>query len=151
HVAVQLNRRKPPTNRGPTYRFISPPVVTALAPDNGVTSGNTHVTVRGANFIDVTGVRFGTSPARSYQRVSGTRLNVTTPAHMAGTVILRVSTKYGTTTARATDAWTYRIPAVASAGASAITDTTAKINWTPPPTTAYAKVVIRRTAGNRPP
>jgi hypothetical protein len=68
------------------------PVVTGLGAATGPTAGGTNLIVTGQNFSGAAGnlhVLFGTTPA-AFTIVSDTTLNVTVPAHAAGSVDVRV-------------------------------------------------------------
>src|SRR6478752_758525 len=74
----------------------APPAVTRLSTTSGPTTGGTRVTVTGRHFTKVTSVRFGRAPGLRVRVRSATRLVVTTPAHAAGVVPVRVVTRHGT-------------------------------------------------------
>ncbi len=80
----------------PAASAAAPPSVKAVSATTGTTSGGTVVTVSGANFSHVTSVLFGSRAGRSVKVLSSSRLRVSTPAHAAGTVDVRVRTATGT-------------------------------------------------------
>jgi hypothetical protein len=77
-----------------SYAASPDPVITAVAPASGKSSGNENVVVHGANFTSTTGVIFGAdadtgvggaaSPLVTF--VDATTLAIKSPAHAAGTV-----------------------------------------------------------------
>jgi hypothetical protein len=90
------------------YTYIAPPTVTATTPTKGPTVGGTTVKITGTNFTTVTAVTFGTTTATSFTRTSATQITAVTPASVAGTVKVSVTTKFGT--GKKTAAFTY-VPA----------------------------------------
>ncbi len=88
------------------------PVVSAVSPASGSTAGGTVVTITGSNFLQVTAVTFGGTPATSYTVVSPTQITATAPAHGPAVVNVRV-TGAGLNSAIVTaDQFTYLAPAV---------------------------------------
>jgi hypothetical protein len=71
------------------------PTITAMSPTSGSHLGGTTVTITGANFYSVVHVEFGSTFA-SFTVNSATKITVKAPAHVAGTVDVRVITQYGT-------------------------------------------------------
>jgi len=65
-------------------------VVNSVDPNTGSTAGGELVTVNGRNFVATPSVQFGTVYSSGVSFVSDRVLSVTTPAHGAGTVDLRV-------------------------------------------------------------
>jgi IPT/TIG domain len=72
------------------------PTISSVSPTSGTHNGGTTVTITGAHFTKVTSVKFGTTSAATFTVISSTKITVKTPAHAAGTVDIRVTTKYGT-------------------------------------------------------
>ena len=66
--------------------------VTAVSPDGGPTAGVQQVTIIGRHFTGATRVLFGSTPATDFTVESATRISAITPAHVAGTVEVRVHT-----------------------------------------------------------
>jgi len=89
------------------FTYVGAPVISAVAPATGRTAGGTRVTITGARFVHVTGVRFGTSLGTSVTVLSPTRLQVTAPARAAGRVDIRVTTRYGTSAVVVADRYRY--------------------------------------------
>jgi len=90
-----------------TATAASPPVVTAVSPDAGLTTGGTTVTVTGSNFTGATAVHFGSDPATSLTVNSATSITATSPAESAGTVYVTVTTPNGTSGTEPTDQFTF--------------------------------------------
>jgi len=111
----------------------SVPKVSAVAATSGSTAGGTRVTVTGSHFARGVVVYFGMARGSSVRLVSSSKLQVTTPAHAAGAVDVRVHTKAGTSARHASDRFTYVSPpsvasvsphlAVGAAGGTRITVT----------------------------
>src|SRR6266851_160456 len=83
------------------------PVVSKLSLTSGPVTGGVRVTVTGRYFTRVTKVVFGSSAGKSLKVLSGTKLEVTAPAHPAGTVNVGVAAKAGTSKAVTADRFTY--------------------------------------------
>lgn len=73
------------------------PSITGLSPKKG--EAGTRVTITGSNFVNVTGVSFGSEPASGVQVLSETELSVQAPAG-TGTVLVTVTTQSGPSTER---------------------------------------------------
>src|SRR5687767_14324800 len=71
------------------------PAVTGVAPNSGLITGGTTVTLTGTSFIGATAVTFGGTPASSFAVNSATSITVTTPAHSTGVVDVAVTTPAG--------------------------------------------------------
>ncbi|WTB83885.1 IPT/TIG domain-containing protein [Streptomyces cellulosae] len=74
-----------------------PPVVSAVGPDQGSTSGGTVVTVTGVGFTGAFLVRFGTKPAASFTVNSDTQITAVSPSG-TGTVNVIVTSDQGNST-----------------------------------------------------
>ena len=83
------------------------PAVTHLSVASGPAAGGTPVTVTGQHFVGVTKVLFGGTAGRALTVTSPTRLVVTAPAHVAGTVDVRVVTGGGRSPVTAADRFLY--------------------------------------------
>ena len=96
------------TSAGDRYTYLvpapPPPVVTAISPATGPTSGGTAVTVTGTNLTDGT-VWFGTAAASG--SCAATSCTVTSPQSGAGVVHVRVSTAGGTSAKVDADRYSY--------------------------------------------
>jgi PKD repeat protein len=84
------------------------PVVTSISPAAGPTGGNTVVTITGTGFTGVSGVKFGSTNAKSYTVNSATSISATSPAGTAGTTVdITVITPGGTSATSNNDKFTY--------------------------------------------
>jgi len=70
---------------------VDQPVITAVNPANGPSSGGTMVTLAGSNFKASAAVTFGGASAASITVVSSNQITCTTPAHFPETVDVRVT------------------------------------------------------------
>ncbi len=84
------------------------PTVAAVTPATGSTLGGTSVTITGTNFTGATGVTIGGVAATGVNVVNGSTLTATTPAGMAGTASVVVTTPSGSNTANSL--YTYVTP-----------------------------------------
>jgi uncharacterized protein YkwD len=110
--------------------------VTGVSPTNGPVGGGTSVTVSGTGFNNgVTGVNFGTTSAASFSVINETTITAVSPAHVAGTVDVTVTTAGGATDTVRRDQYTFG--ACTSATASA---------GPPSPSTAGTLVIVTGTA-----
>ena len=82
----------------------APPAVTDVSPAQGLTTGGTTVTVTGAGFTGATAVRFGPTPAASFDVVNDTTIEAVTPARPAALVTVFVEGPTGTS-AGGSPAW----------------------------------------------
>jgi hypothetical protein len=81
----------------PHGQFPDPiPRVGSASTTTGRLSGGQLVTLHGSAFTHVTGVTFGTARGTRIRVLSGSTLQVITPAHRAGRVSIRVATQHGT-------------------------------------------------------
>ncbi|HZU73388.1 MAG TPA: IPT/TIG domain-containing protein [Acidimicrobiales bacterium] len=83
------------------------PSVSAVSPQSGPNTGDTAVTVTGANFASGDTVKFGTAAGTSVTVVSPTSITVTAPAGSGGTVDVSVSSPSGPSPAVVGDEYTY--------------------------------------------
>ena len=77
------------------YRYRPTPVVEAVSPTRGPTTGGTAVTVSGRNFTGATAVSFGSTGAASFTVKSPTSIIAVSPAEPAGRVYVSVTTPEG--------------------------------------------------------
>lgn len=82
------------------------PTVTAVVPPSGLPAGGTAVVISGTNFTGATGVKFGANAA-SFTFVSSNTINATSPAGLAGTVDVQVTTPLGTSPINPNDHFLY--------------------------------------------
>lgn len=83
------------------------PTVTAVSPADGATDGGIQVTITGTGFTGATSVMFGSTGATTYTVDSDTQITVISPAAVAGTVHITVTTPGGTSAAVSADQFTY--------------------------------------------
>lgn len=79
--------------------------VTSISPNTGAAAGGTVVTIDGTDLAGVEGVTFGGTAGTSLQRISKTRIKVTTPAKTAGAYNVVVQDDAGNVTV--TNGFTY--------------------------------------------
>ena len=72
------------------------PTVTAVSPAGDSTVGGTTITIIGTNLTGATTVLFGTVAATNVTVVSASQITATAPAHVAGGVVVSVTTAGGT-------------------------------------------------------
>ncbi|MBN1630807.1 MAG: IPT/TIG domain-containing protein, partial [Thermoleophilia bacterium] len=96
-------------NAGAAYILVFPdtPTITGLSPATGPTVGGTEVTISGTEFVGVTGVSFGSTPATSYTVDTDTQITASSPARDPGVVQVRVSAAGGSSQDTAADDFTY--------------------------------------------
>ena len=78
------------------YTYVAPPKVTGVSPAKGSHKGGTMVTITGLHLNGATKVTFGGAAGSHLKVKSATKIVVTSPAHSAGVVDVRVVTKGGT-------------------------------------------------------
>lgn len=100
------------TGRSANRTIVNPneqraPQILALSPAFGSPAGGTKITLTGANFTETadTSVIFDGVAASAINVVSNSSITITTPAHVAGAVAVRVKNKYGE--ASLSNAFTY--------------------------------------------
>lgn len=89
------------------FRYVSPPVVHAVAPSEGPVDGGTLITVTGTGFAGATAVTIGGVSATDLIVSSPTELTVRTPAHEAGVGHVQVSGAYGVSATTDADRFTF--------------------------------------------
>ncbi|MBI3784502.1 MAG: IPT/TIG domain-containing protein [Deltaproteobacteria bacterium] len=87
--------------------FVPPPRVTSVSVTFGPAAGGTGVTVTGTGFTGATAVTFGATAAPSFTVNGDTSITAVSPAASAGTVDVTVTTPGGTSSASATDQFTF--------------------------------------------
>lgn len=92
------------------FTYVAPPAITTMSPRTGSTAGGTRVTITGSDFLRVSRVTFDSSAGTALQVLSPTKLQVTSPTHAAGAVLIRVVTAYGVSRTSAIDTFTYGAP-----------------------------------------
>jgi IPT/TIG domain-containing protein/PQQ enzyme-like repeat protein len=93
------------------YGLIAPaPILSAVAPTSGPTTGGTAVTLTGQNFASGATVAFGGVAATSVVVVSATQITANTPPHAQGTVNVMVTNRDGQSSTLA-NGFTFGAPA----------------------------------------
>ena len=117
---------------GDQFTYTVLPVVTSISPTAGPVAGTTSVTITGTGLTGATGVNFGATAGTAVTVVNDSTVTVTSPAHAAGAVDVRVTTPGGQSVTGAGDLFTYTaIPVITSisptagplAGATTVTIT----------------------------
>jgi IPT/TIG domain-containing protein len=134
-VVVSVNGQTSPTSAADQFTYVvanpNAVTVTAVAPNTGITSGGTLVTISGTNFV-VGGstINFGANAATNVNCASTTTCTATAPAGAAGVVDVLVTDATGTSAATAADQFTYITP-VASLYSWGITAPKGGAVWLP--------------------
>jgi hypothetical protein len=106
HLRVSGPSGTSPATAADNFLYQDPPVVTGISPTSGSTAGGTVITISGSGFTGATSVSFGAvSVAPSV--VSDDTIVVTSPAHAAGIVHLRVTTPGGQSASTSADNFLY--------------------------------------------
>lgn len=87
------------------------PVIASLSPAAGTTAGGTYVTITGSGFTNATAVIFDSIPATIVSKTE-TSIFAIAPAHIAGTIDVRVQNAAGFSDLTNTDKYTYGPPVV---------------------------------------
>ena len=101
-VAVTVTTPSGTSAASPADQFTyAPPVVAQVTPAQGTHVGGTEVVLEGSGFTGATKVVFGTTASKgsTLDVRSNNELTVKTPAHTTATVVVRVTTPDGTSTA----------------------------------------------------
>jgi cysteine-rich repeat protein len=104
------------------FTFIAAPTVSGINPNSGPVNGGTLVTITGANFLDVTGVKFGEDPAGFTVNDDSSITAVSPAVEATDTVHVTVVTVGGMSASTATDEFTYTTSTVTSACGDGIID-----------------------------
>ena len=81
--------------------------ITSLSPSKGPTAGGNTVEIAGANLNGAEAVKFGSTPASSFEVKSATLIKATAPPGSAGTVDVNVKTPTGESSNTPADDYTY--------------------------------------------
>jgi len=92
----------------------SVPTVKKLSAKKGPAAGGTLVTITGTNFVAVTGVSFGQTPAEEFEVVSSQSISVHSPPGTSGTADVTVTNEFGTSAPVSGDHFKYEKPTIAS-------------------------------------
>jgi hypothetical protein len=91
------------TTAADRFTYDAPPTLTRMKGKTGPVGGGTTVTITGSHFTAGTSVRFGTTPAASVTVTSPTSLTAVSPAHLAGSVDVTVTTAGGSSATSTAD------------------------------------------------
>jgi hypothetical protein len=106
-VTVTTDGGTSPTSAADQFTYTaSPPTVTSISPNNGLTSGGTVVAISGTNFIGATSIKFGSTGAALFTVLTPNLIAVSSPAG-SGTVDVTVTTAAGTSAISTADQFTY--------------------------------------------
>jgi IPT/TIG domain len=105
-VIVTTNAGTSATSLADKFAYLGTPAVTAVSPNQGLSSGGTAVTITGTNFTSPATVSFGTGAATNVNVVNLTTITATAPAG-TGAVNVRVTTSLGTSASSSADLFTY--------------------------------------------
>jgi hypothetical protein len=97
------------------FTYVAQPAVTGLSPNSGPASGGNEVEIRGLRLSGATKVEFGTTVvgATEFIESTETKIKLKAPAHVAGTVNVRVTTPGGISAGNFTnDDYTFLGPVV---------------------------------------
>jgi len=108
-VTVTTERGTSATSSGDQFRYMPPPAVTSVSPNNGPQTGGTAVTITGQDFSGTTAVNFGATGASSFKVASPTTIEAVSPSGSGG-VDVTVSTPYGTSATSPADQFNYVPP-----------------------------------------
>jgi alpha-tubulin suppressor-like RCC1 family protein len=108
--------------------FGPPPTVTKIVPKTGPAGGGTTVTITGTDLNGASAVKFGSISASSFTVNSATTITAVSPAELAGSVDVTVTTAWGTSATSLADRFKF-VPTVtglspatgSSAGGSSVT------------------------------
>ncbi|GGJ62270.1 IPT/TIG domain-containing protein [Streptomyces brasiliensis] len=109
-VTVTVTNGDGTSNQPVTYTYIAAPVVTAVTPSQGPSSGGTSVVLTGTNLSGATAVRFDTTASGSFTVNSATQITAVSPAHAAGAAAVTVTTPGGTSNPDNPAAYFYYAP-----------------------------------------
>jgi hypothetical protein len=90
----------------------TPPVITSITPNIGLTAGGATVTIDGSGLTGATAVDFGMSPAASFDVVSDSEIQAVTPPHPPSVVPVTVVTPVAGSMASMTEVFTFEGPYV---------------------------------------
>lgn len=108
HVTVTTPGGTSETSPLDLFTYVSEPTVSSIMPFSGPLAGGTSVIIHGTNFINVKAVKFGSINATSYIVDSNTNTITAVSPAGSGTVDITVSAAGGTSTANASDKFTYK-------------------------------------------
>lgn len=95
-VAVMVTTPGGTSSQAVSYYYLGAPVLNSVIPGSGQVGGGNSVTLTGANLLQATAVRFGSTAATAYTTLSATEIRATVPPGVSGTVPVNVTTPGGT-------------------------------------------------------
>lgn len=98
--------------------LVAQPTIAKLSPTKGPAAGGTTVTITGTNLNGATAVRFGSVSATSFKVKSATSVTAVSPAEVAKTVDVTVTTPNGTSAVSSLDHFKFGPPTVANLSSS---------------------------------
>jgi alpha-tubulin suppressor-like RCC1 family protein len=107
-VTVSTPSGASPTGIADRFSYVAAPSIKKMAPKTGSTVGGTVVTITGAALTGATAVSFGSSAAKSFTVNSATSITAESPAAVAGTVGVTVSTPGGSSAPSAHSHFKYK-------------------------------------------
>jgi hypothetical protein len=108
--------------------FVPTPRLTGISAGSGPTAGGTSITITGTGFTGVTGVRFGSTAAKSFTVSSSTQVTAVSPAEPAGTVDVTLTNAGATSATSTADQFTF-VAAPTVTGVSPNSGPLAGGNW----------------------
>ena len=96
-TSVDLNTPFSSTSVNNGYTYGDPPTISSISPSFGLPAGGTSVIIRG-NFFGVTAVRFGDTPASTFNVDSFSQITAVAPAGAEGSVDIVVTSPVGSAT-----------------------------------------------------
>jgi DNA-binding beta-propeller fold protein YncE len=94
---------------GAAPAFATAPTITEVSPDYGPTTGSTHVTIKGTNFVSGATVKFGAAAATGVSVGSSTSITAVSPAG-TGTIDVVVTDSGGSSAVTSHDWFAYEAP-----------------------------------------
>lgn len=98
------------------FSYVTTPAIQSVRPDVGSSLGHNLVAISGSDFVGVTAVDFGSTPALSFTVLSPNAIAAVSPGGAVGSVDVTVTATDGTTPIDPADQYTYvlRVPIVTS-------------------------------------
>jgi sugar lactone lactonase YvrE len=112
NVTVRTDAGRSRTSTKATFTYVAAPVISAISPATGTTSGGTAVLITGSGFRDVRYVELGATRVTDLVVVSSRELVIRTPEHAAGRVGLEIVGVYGSSQISTGSLFTYVTPPV---------------------------------------
>jgi CSLREA domain-containing protein len=113
NVTITTGHGTSATSLATLYKFVAPPTVTSVSPNNGSASGHNTVTITGTGFTGATNVTFGGIAATGVTVLSDTSMTAVVPTHSVGTFHVVVTAIGGVGFPSATDSYTFNPPSFA--------------------------------------